>query len=93
MKFNNTRVMNFEGALRGMRNPKESHHLSDSFFDLIINLDNQSLAPLLLYLIIIGAYYLIFFAHLIYTVVKNKKIIYYDRISKTRVISDFDKNV
>ena len=35
MKFNNTRVMNFEGALRGMRNPKESYHLSDSFFGLI----------------------------------------------------------
>lgn len=33
MKFNNTRVMNFEGALRGMRNPKESYHLSDSFLD------------------------------------------------------------
>lgn len=35
MRFNNTRVMNFEGALRGMRNPKESYHLSDSFFGLI----------------------------------------------------------
>lgn len=35
MKFNNTRVMNFENALRGMRNPKESYHLSDSFFGLI----------------------------------------------------------
>lgn len=35
MKFNNTRVMNFEGALRGMRNPKESYHLSDSFFGLV----------------------------------------------------------
>lgn len=67
--------------------------LSQSFFDFIINLENQSLAPFLLYLIIIGAYYLIFLAHIIYTVVKNKKIIYYDRISKTRVISNFDKNV
>lgn len=35
MRFNNTRVMNFEGALRGMRNPKESYHLIDSFFGLI----------------------------------------------------------
>lgn len=34
MKFENTRVMNFEGALRGMRNPKESWHLSDSFFGI-----------------------------------------------------------
>lgn len=32
MKFENTRVMNFEGAIRGMRNPKESWHLSDSVF-------------------------------------------------------------
>ena len=35
MKFENIRVMNFENALRGMRNPKESYHLSDSFFDMI----------------------------------------------------------
>lgn len=35
MKFRNTQVMNFEGALRGMRNPKESYHLSDSFFGLV----------------------------------------------------------
>lgn len=32
MKFENTKIFNFEGALRGMRNPKESWHLSDSFF-------------------------------------------------------------
>ena len=32
MKFENIRVMNFENALRGMRNPKESWHLSDSQF-------------------------------------------------------------
>ena len=32
MKFENVRVYNFEGALRGMRNPKESWHLSDSQF-------------------------------------------------------------
>ena len=34
MKFENIKVMNFEGALRGMRNPKNSWHLSDSFFDI-----------------------------------------------------------
>ena len=32
MKFENIRVMNFENALRGMRNPKESWSLSDSYF-------------------------------------------------------------
>lgn len=35
MKFENVRAMNFENAFRGMRNPKESYHLSDSFFDMI----------------------------------------------------------
>lgn len=30
MKFENTRVMNLEGALRGMRNPKESWNRSDT---------------------------------------------------------------
>lgn len=34
MKFENIRVMNFENALRGMRNPKDSWHLSDSNFGL-----------------------------------------------------------
>lgn len=34
MKFENIRVMNFENALRGMRNPKNSWHLSDSSFGL-----------------------------------------------------------
>ena len=34
MKFQNVKVYNFEGALRGMRNPKNSWHLSDSFFGL-----------------------------------------------------------
>ena len=34
MKFENIRVYNFEHALRGMRNPKESYHLSDSEFGL-----------------------------------------------------------
>lgn len=35
MKFENVRVMNFENAFRGVRNPKESYHLIDSFFDMI----------------------------------------------------------
>lgn len=35
MKFENVRVYNFEGALRGMRNPKESWNLSDSVFGLV----------------------------------------------------------
>ena len=33
MKFENTEIFNFSGAIRGMRNPKESWHLSDSTFD------------------------------------------------------------
>lgn len=32
MKFENTKVMNFEGALRGMRNPMNSWDKSDSLF-------------------------------------------------------------
>lgn len=32
MLFSNIKVYNFEGALRGMRNPKNSWHLSDSKF-------------------------------------------------------------
>lgn len=35
MKFEKTKVFNFEGALRGMRNPKESWDRSDSFFGFI----------------------------------------------------------
>ena len=31
MKFENTQVWGFEHAFRGMRNPKNSWHLSDSF--------------------------------------------------------------
>ena len=31
MKFENIRVFNFENALRGMRNPLSSWHLSDSY--------------------------------------------------------------
>lgn len=32
MKFENTEVFNFEAALRGMRNPLQSHDKSDSFY-------------------------------------------------------------
>ena len=32
LKFENIKVYNFEGAFRGMRNPKNSWHLSDSAF-------------------------------------------------------------
>ena len=39
MKFENVRVMNFENALRGMRNPKESWHLSDSVYGIGTNTD------------------------------------------------------
>ena len=35
MKFENTKVTNFDGAFRGMRNPKKSWRLSDSFFGLV----------------------------------------------------------
>ena len=35
MKFQNTEVMNFEGAFRGLRNPLESWDKSDSYFGLI----------------------------------------------------------
>ena len=34
MKFNNTRVMNFQGAFRGLRNPLESWAKSDSVFGI-----------------------------------------------------------
>ena len=34
MKFENCKVFNMEGALRGMRNPKNSWHLSDSEFGM-----------------------------------------------------------
>jgi len=32
LNFSNIKVYNFEGAFRGMRNPKNSWHLSDSLF-------------------------------------------------------------
>lgn len=39
MKFENTKVYNFEGALRGMRNPKNSWNLSDSYFNIVDDYD------------------------------------------------------
>lgn len=39
MKFENVRVYNFENALRGMRNPKESYHLIDSEFGIALTED------------------------------------------------------
>lgn len=35
MKFENVRIFNFEGAIRGMRNPKDSWHKLDSFFGIV----------------------------------------------------------
>lgn len=40
MKFENTKVFNFEGALRGMRNPKESWDKSDSGYECFFNANN-----------------------------------------------------
>lgn len=42
MKFENTRVFNFEGALRGMRNPLNSWAKSDSKFFTCCNFDPDS---------------------------------------------------
>lgn len=41
MKFENTEVSGFKGALHGMRNPKNSWDKSDSYFGLI-NLDHYN---------------------------------------------------
>ena len=41
MKFENTKVMNFEGAFRGMRNPLESWNKSDSFFGIVDEFDEH----------------------------------------------------
>ena len=38
MKFELTEVNGFKAAFRGMRNPKNSWHLSDSYFGLITDL-------------------------------------------------------
>lgn len=39
MKFENTRVYNFENSFRGMRNPKNSWDLSDSYFNIADDYD------------------------------------------------------
>ena len=41
MKFENIKVFNFEGALRGMRNPKNSWDKSDSFFGSVNIIDSD----------------------------------------------------
>ena len=51
MKFEHTQVFNFEGALRGMRNPLESWSKSDSYYegsDYIISPNDMSLAQRLI---------------------------------------------
>lgn len=52
MIFENTKVFNFEGALRGMRNPKESWYKSDNTYDdygeLYIGENNMKLAQTLI---------------------------------------------
>ena len=40
MNFTNVRVSNFENALRGMRNPKESYYLIDSYFGIDCDTEN-----------------------------------------------------
>ena len=39
MKFEKTRAFNFDNAFRGMRNPLNSWHKSDSFFGIVDNTD------------------------------------------------------
>lgn len=46
MKFENTRVMNFGGALRGMRNPKESWNRSDTTIEVVPRTDSRFTEPL-----------------------------------------------
>lgn len=44
MKFENTQVMNFQGAFRGLRNPLESWSKSDSYFGMVnIEYDNYQI--------------------------------------------------
>ena len=44
LRFDNIKVSNFEGAFHGMRNPKNSWHLSDSAFGFTT--DSRSLTDL-----------------------------------------------
>lgn len=52
MKFENTKVYNFDGALRGMRNPMNSWDKSDSYFDAtgqyVIGANDMKLAQTLI---------------------------------------------
>ena len=41
MKFENSYVYNFHGALKGMRNPKESWDKSDSYFGFLNSEDTK----------------------------------------------------
>lgn len=45
MKFENVRVMNFEGAFRGMRNPLESWDKSDSIFGIFTDKELEEMLP------------------------------------------------
>ena len=47
MKFENVRVFNFQGALRGMRNPKNSWNKSDSLFGFVDTTDPDNVRDLL----------------------------------------------
>lgn len=46
IKISNVQVFNFEGALRGLRNPLDSWKLSDSKYPIIIQTDEDSLQQL-----------------------------------------------
>ena len=54
MKFEKTAVFNFEGALRGMRNPMNSWDKSDSFYKLSSEAFNSSIVPYEKNIMIIG---------------------------------------
>lgn len=49
IKFENAEVFNIEGAVRGMRNPLNSWHLSDSTFELEETTDSEYLTTGLVY--------------------------------------------
>ena len=54
MKFENTQVFNFEGALRGMRNPMNSWEKSDSEFNVQTYWDNEKTLKAEFYPVVIG---------------------------------------
>ena len=43
MKFEHTKVMNFDGAFRGMRNPMNSWARSDSQFGIELDMDDNTM--------------------------------------------------